>query len=296
MIRKRTILSLALLASTAACGGGGGGTSNAPAASAGATPSSANMPSTNFSSPSAVIGADGTTTMSADQTSQTWTQTGAGTAADPTTLNVHINSGGVAYDGTYNLSKVQDPTNPFFANNNFQQATGADGNSNVVFDVTLSHSAYGLWTGPAGQQAVFAYAVDPTPTDKIPTSGTATYSGGAIGAGQTAGAAFNFVGTNNWSVNFGSGAANGTISGTVQDVASKATADFGLSLSGTESGGKISATGASTSPTSTIIPTAQSAQAIAVLAGPTAPQELVGVATFQGGKTSGGIAFGGSAH
>src|SRR5690242_8478489 len=165
MIRKRTILSLALLATTAACGGGGGGGGGAagpaPAVSGGGT-SSANMPSTNFATPSAVIGTDGTTTMSADQTSQTWTQTGDGSAANPTTLNVHINSGGVAYDGTYNLSNASDPANPFFGNSSFFQANGADG-SNVVFDVTLSHSSYGLWTGPTGQQAVFAYAVDPTP-------------------------------------------------------------------------------------------------------------------------------------
>lgn len=300
MIRKRTILSLALLATTAACGGGGGGSPSAsgpaPAAAASGGSPSANMPSTNFSTPSAVLGADGTTTMSADQTSQTWTQTGDGSAGNPNTLNVHINSGGVAYDGTYNLSNASDPVNPFFGNSTFFQANGADG-SNVVFDVSLSHSSYGLWTGPNGEQAVFAYAVDPTPADALPKSGTATYNGGAIGAGQTAGAAFNFAGASNWSVNFGSGAANGTITGTVQDVASGNQAAFGLSLSGTESGGKISATGSSTSATSSIIPTAQSAQATGILAGTgtngAAPPELVGVATFQGGKTTGGIAFGG---
>lgn len=296
MIRKRTILSLALLATTAACGGGGGGSPSASgpapaAAAASGGTASANMPSTNFATPSAVLGADGTTTMSADQTSQTWTQTGDGSAANPTTLNVHINSGGVAYDGTYNLSSAKDPTNPFFGNNNFFQANGADG-SNVVFDVTLSHSAYGLWTGPAGQQAVFAYGED-TPSGQIPKTGTATYNGGAIGAGQTAGAAFNFIGTSSTAVNFGNGTATTAISGTVEDGAGNQ-APFAIGGNATQTPGtnKFAGTGASTSAVSPIVPTAQTAQTTFALYGANA-SEVAGVTTFQGGKTSGAIGFGG---
>jgi hypothetical protein len=293
MIRKRTILSLALLATTAACGGGGGGgAAPAPAASAGGT-SSANTPSTNFSSPSAVMAADGTTTMSADQTSQTWTQTGDGSEADPTTLHVHVNAGGVAYDGTYDLTHVSDPTNPFFANNNFQQANGADGSS-VVFDVTLSHSAYGLWTGPAGQQAVFAYGED-TPSDQIPKTGTATYTGGAIGTGQTAGAGFNFIGGQTTTISFGPGTATTTISGTVQDGAGNQ-APFAIDTPTTQTPGtnKFAGTGASTSPVSPIVPTAQTAQTTFALFGPNGG-EMGGVTSFHGGQTSGVIAIGGTA-
>jgi len=128
MIRKRTILSLALLASTAACGGGGGGgTGGGGSAAAGGSPTAtagAALPSTNFQSPSVFMAADGTTTMAADQTSQTYTLTGGSDAVtDPAMLHVSINAGGISYQNDYDLSNVKDPTTAAFANNVFQQAS-----------------------------------------------------------------------------------------------------------------------------------------------------------------------------
>jgi hypothetical protein len=72
MIRKRTILSLALLALTTACGGGGGGSGGGGSAAAGGSPAAgAALPSTKFQSPSAVMTSNGTATMASNSTSQT---------------------------------------------------------------------------------------------------------------------------------------------------------------------------------------------------------------------------------
>jgi hypothetical protein len=298
MIRKRTILSLALLASTAACGGGGssggGGTASA-GSSPGSSPATAvTLPSTNFQSPSVVMAADGTTTMAADQTSQTYTQDGAGTTTDPRMLHVNINAGGIKYQNDYDLTNVKDPTTAAFANSVFVQAaptTNPDG-STVVFDVTLSSSAYGIWQLPNGQIAAFASGTD-TPVADIPQTGTATYKGNSIGGGQTGGNAFTLVGDFNGTLNFASRNFNAQWNMTAQNAAGDQAAlqvNTNQAMLAANSN-KISGTIGSTT-TSAIIPTALNGSMTASLFGPGAA-EIGGVGNLAGGNTSAVFAFGG---
>jgi hypothetical protein len=125
MISKRTILCLALLASTAACGGGGGGgaspntsgggTTNPGTGGGGGTTTTTTPPpppvgSTTFSNPSVVMTNDGTATMASNSTSQTVSlQDGA--VPDPNNpqvlwhkdlLAVTITDGGITFVGPGN--------------------------------------------------------------------------------------------------------------------------------------------------------------------------------------------------
>jgi len=298
MIRKRTILSLALLASTAACGGGGGGgTGGGGSAAAGGSPTAtagAALPSTNFQSPSVFMAADGTTTMAADQTSQTYTMTGAGSGADPIILHVNINAGGVNYNNDYDLTHVNDPTTAAFAHNVFQQAsptTTHDG-STIVFDDTLSSSQYGIWQNQNGQIAVFADGND-TPVADIPPTGTATYTGASIGGGQTGGNTFTLVGDFNGKLDFGSRNFNAQWNMTAQNAAG-GTAQLQVNTNQAAlapNSNKISGTINSTA-TSAIIPNALSGSMTAALYGAKAA-EIGGVGALSGGNTSAIFAFGG---
>jgi hypothetical protein len=116
MISKRTILCLALLASTAACGGGGGGgaspntsgggTTNPGTGGGGTTTTTTPPPppvgSTNFSNPSVVMTTnDGTATMASDTTSQVVTMKD-GATQDPNPVHkdfivVNIDGNGISF-------------------------------------------------------------------------------------------------------------------------------------------------------------------------------------------------------
>jgi hypothetical protein len=293
MIRKRTILSLALLASTAACGGGGSSSGGGTPAAGGSPGAGAALPSTNFQSPSIVVAADGTATMAADQTSQSWVQTGAGTVADPDIL--HVQLAGLNYSNDYNLSTLKDPTIAAYANNVFQQMDGADG-STIIMDTTLTAGAYGIWLGPNGQKAVFGYGTD-TPVSDIPQTGAATYKGNASGFGQTGGNLFTLVGGatgTTINVDFPSRQVTGTIDMTAQSNATGDTAQLLVNINQAAlapNSNKISGT-ISSNTTSTIIPTALSGTTTAKLIGAGAA-EIVGVGNLAGGNTTAQFSFGG---
>lgn len=223
MIRKRTILSLALLASTAACGGGGGGGSGsavAPAASSGATPSQGE--STDFANPQVVMSADGTITMASGQTAQTATED------ENRQLTIHVNAGGVTYDHTfdkldtasYNATGVY--TTGFVGETGFAQIDNVDqtdgSKHTLVFfndGSRLLYANFGSWmhsdkNGNVLAQGAFATGI-PTPASDIPTTGGATYTGNGTANGfMNDGTAL--IGSPTINVKFGpSGSVDGSI-------------------------------------------------------------------------------------
>ena len=208
MIRKRTILSLALLASTAACGGGGGGGSAPPAVTGSAATgqsAAATAPSTNVANPQVTTTPDGKTSFANDQTSQTVTENGSVTT-------VHV--AGVI-DQSFDFAN--DPQNGTVFNTENSpyiqiDKTGADGNKvsiiKFVDGTQLDATTFGIWqtwdaTGTKiTSSGAFATGIQ-TPADQMPTSGSATYVGNALGTGQDSTGSFTVTGTSAVSANFG---------------------------------------------------------------------------------------------
>ena len=168
MIRTRTILSLALLASTAACGGGGGGGGGAPAATSGGATTQTADP-TGFSNPSVVssVDANGNVTSATMSTDSSQTATLDMSEANVNGALLTITAPGMNHTFTlgaanglsnenfngiaiYNLADPTDPTGDrTLTNFNIKHETNADGSvSTVVFDVSgnLAASNYGIWS------------------------------------------------------------------------------------------------------------------------------------------------------
>jgi hypothetical protein len=256
MIRKRTILSLALLASTAACGGGGGGGSPAasgpaPAVSGGATPAQAAQ--TNFANPQVTSTADGTVTMSADQTSQTAVED------ENRKVIIDVEAGGVSYHHTFDKA---DPT-VYNANSVYQTGfagetgfseinnTDADGKHTLVFfndGTRLSFANYGTWahTDASGNVIAMGAYANGTPTpaaDLQGLHGSATYTGnntanGMMNDGST------YIGSPTITVGFDSKAVNGSIPYTnTLTGAAGPNVSFNATLNGANYAGAASATG-----------------------------------------------------
>jgi hypothetical protein len=152
MISKRTILCLALLASTAACGGGGGGGAS-PNTSGGGTTNPGNgggggtttapppppVGSTNFSNPSVVMTNDGTATMASNATSQSViAQDGAvADANSPGGLDhkdlivVNVSEGGVTFVGNGNADFCKAGTSCDGKGHVFDITNDVNGNPNA---------------------------------------------------------------------------------------------------------------------------------------------------------------------
>ena len=232
MIRKRTILSLALLASTAACGGGGGSSSPAAVTGSAAASGAASNP-TGFNNPSVTSSVDANgnvvaNTMSTDGSQMatldlsgdvnpaallTITAPGMNhtfTLGGPDVLGLeNATFNGIAI---YNLGDPTDPTGDrTLTNFNIKTETNADGSKDtVVFDVSgLQASNYGIWShtdanGKTTALGAFSAGTATSAADMASLAGTqATYSGGLIGYGTTAGQNFNMTGTFNANADFG---------------------------------------------------------------------------------------------
>jgi hypothetical protein len=209
MIRKRTILSLALLASTAACGGGGGGGSSSPAVT-GSAPASgaaavATMPSTDIANPQVSMSADGTATFASGQTAQTVTN-------ENNVLTVHVDG---VVDQAFDFTNDTPNTTVFNADNSsFAQIDKVDANGNTVSVIKFNDGSqldavtYGIWqttdkNGNMTNSGAFVQGSD-TPADQMPASGTATYAGQAIGTGKDGTGSFTLIGSSNVTADFGS--------------------------------------------------------------------------------------------
>ena len=185
MISKRTILCLALLASTAACssGGGGGGSTAGGGGSPGGGGSTAGggggttttpppaVGSTQFSNPSVVMTNNGTATMASNATSQSVAMLD-GEVADPNSpggfdhkdlIVVNVNDGGVTFVGNGNAAfckagtcgaagHVFDITNDVNGNPNADSAPGT-----VVNNVPIGFTGNGRPTA-----ATATFPNDPT--------------------------------------------------------------------------------------------------------------------------------------
>jgi transferrin binding protein len=206
MIRKRTILSLALLASTAACGGGGGGGGGAPPAVTGSVPAgqaAATMPSTDFANPQVTMTSSGVS-FANGQTSQTVNDDGQ-------TLSVHVDG---MPDMQFDLSK--DVDNSVFTPDSspFAQFTKTDADGNKITAIKFNDGSqldatnFGIWqkfdktTGALVASGAYATGID-TPADQMPTSGTATYVGNAAATGQDGTGSFTLTGSSNVTADFG---------------------------------------------------------------------------------------------
>jgi hypothetical protein len=310
MTGKGRLVSLAVLTALAACSSGGGG-SPGPAASGGAAPgapaappaagSALGAPSSNIQAPAAVMNADGSTlAMANDQTSMTAVESGSNTQADPALLTVHVASSGIAYDQTFDLTAAEGPhpATGFFAGGGFIQ--GVQGADKIVFDDSLSFSDYGVWQhnvaadGTAQATGVFASGQD-TPAGAMPTTGTATYTGGAVGLATNGTATFGLVGTSNVTADFGNRNVSGTLTLTAQDNTGNALGAWNtLAFSNAAiapASNKFAGTIASTS-NSALTPNAVSGNVQGAFFGPTA-NEVGGVFAVAGGTTRAVGAFGG---
>jgi hypothetical protein len=301
MIRKRTILSLALLATTAACGGGGGGGAPGPApAVSGGAPAPTASGSTNFNNPSVMATTDAngnlTATIAADATSQTATLTqGDGTADNPTTIHI---TGPNWIDHTFNTSanqlSLEDVTFngvPIFNTNGSSLAMYSEngGKDVLVSDNSgqLSFSNYGVWshTDADGHVTVGAFATgNETPVANIPTTGGATYQGSAVGTGSTGGQAFNLAGSFTGNVDFGArtAAVNLNMNAIAADGGQTAfnLASGPISMTGGRYSGAIAGSGVSGTTAGALYGTAA--------------QEMAGVFSVAGGGTTAIGAYGGA--
>ena len=208
MIRMRTILSLALLATTAACGGGGGGGGGgSPPAVSGATPAqsaaTAPTPSTDFANPQVTMTSSGNVGYANGPTSQTVTDDGA-------TLNVHVDG---MPDMQFDMAKDVDNSTFTPDTGPWAQFTKTDADGNKITAIKfndgsqLDATTFGIWqkfdtTGALVSSGAYASGTD-TPADQMPTSGKATYAGNAIGTGQDGTGSFTLTGTSNVVADFG---------------------------------------------------------------------------------------------
>ena len=225
MIRARTVMCLALLASTAACGGGGGGGgSPAPATGAGGATTQDGGSATGFSNPSVIASSTansvGTPTMATDATSQTATL--IKTDDNPDVIAIHVPSVGMDHSFTLTgvglenvdfngvpIYNIGDPNNAdnILTNFNMRTDVNADGSTDkIIYDVSgLTASNYGLWehVDASGNMTVGAYSTGTlTLAADMPKKGKATYAGSAIGTGSDLAAKFNVVGAWNGSADF----------------------------------------------------------------------------------------------
>ncbi len=315
MIRKRTILSLALLASTAACGGGGGGGS-APAASGGAPAQAANP--TGFSNPSVAASTDangnlGTATMSTDG-SQTATLDLSGDVNPAALLTITVPGfnhtftlGGPDVTGlsdvTFNgvpIYNVADPNNAdgTLTNFNIKTETNSDNSKDtVVFDVSgLTSSNYGIWshadaTGKTTAVGAFAAGTDTLASD-MPQTGAATYQGGAVGTGSSNGANFNLTGLFTGNVDFGSRQVGVSLDMTASQADGSAAHWGTLSSNATITQGTNKYAGAMTSSGTPVAVNGTTSGAFYGLAA----AEMGGVFAVSGSGTSAIGAYGGAKH
>ncbi|HEX7970278.1 MAG TPA: hypothetical protein VF502_18795 [Stellaceae bacterium] len=245
--------------------------------------------------------------MANDQTSQTATLVqGDGTAANPSTITIHVASPGIdhTFTTTGNVQGLQDATfNGVPISNLGDTATDTlftnlgivkDGNDVLVLDNSgsLSASNYGIWshTDANGNVTVGAFSTG-TPTSAadmatLSASGaTATYAGSAVGTGSTAGQNFNVVGTSNWTANFGSREVDWTAS--LSTIAADGSVAKGPVLSGTgsfTSGTPKFAGMVTSSGTSELVPTQLSGSMAGSVYGGGA-QEIGNVFSVAGGQT-----------
>jgi len=169
-----------------------------------------------------------------------------------------------------------------------------------VFDNSLSSSEYGIWQhnvaadGTAQATGAFAHGQD-TPAAAIPTTGTATYTGGAIGYGTNGTQNFGMVGTSSVTADFGARMVGGNISLTPQDNTGAAldnatTFTFSgaaIAANSNKFAGTIASTG-----TSTVLPTVVNGNVQGAFFG-AAANEVGGTFAATGGKSSVVAAFGG---
>ena len=197
MIRTRGVAGVAVLATVAACGGGGsGGGAAAPAGSSGSA-----------AAPQPAGGASSSATITLDQ------------SGNPAQLTVSVPN--IGMDHTFALTGV-GLENASFRDvpiYNMGDASGQPithfliqsdngGRDVLVYDASgLAATNFGIWShtdAATGATSFGAFDIG-TPTsasDMAALKGTASYAGGVIGSGTTAGAHFNLAGTFNALANF----------------------------------------------------------------------------------------------
>jgi hypothetical protein len=133
------------------------------------------------------------------------------------TITLSINAGSQSY--TYTFSGTEGgtvSTGPLAGLTAFN-ATNPDGSSDeLIYDTSLQYSHYGIWehddnaAQSSGQIGGFASG-SITPPGGMPVTGTATYSGHALGALSTGSQSYALVGTSVMTANFGRGTIVGTM-------------------------------------------------------------------------------------
>ncbi len=215
-----TILAVALPAlGLVACGGGGGGGGGSPAtAAAPATPAAT----------SALRGA-GTLTALSGSGVETGTYTpGTGLTTNSSSNNASLN---VAADGSRTLTLPSGGSAALTAtaapNADGSQAytgtvSGQSGSSVTLNSYSsasnLTYSDYGNWavsttSSPTVSLGIYAVGL---PTTQMPTTGSASYTGGTTGVASLGGTAYNYTGNTSLTANFAQG--GGTISGTLTNL------------------------------------------------------------------------------
>ena len=325
-MRKLSFLPVTLLASLAACSGGGGN-SDPPGVAATTTngaAASAEISNTNPAGPTGSI--SGTATVSgysfgdcnpcneeniANSTgasSVSWTKDNN---FNPQSLTVNATENGAAFSRSFDLTQAVQGDNGLFtvasADGSLLYYAGAAEPVGTNGDTSLDYMTFGLWAvdgGTGGQVGVFS-AGQETPTSKMPTTGTATYSGSTVGTmyvvadptNNNNSSSYSLVGTSNATADFGAHSVNGSValstSGGSTNTAWSQTMNFNGAITGNQFAGSTSLTASK----SDALNAGNMAGAVAgSFYGPSAPSEIGGTYNLSGTNASILGAFGARMH
>jgi hypothetical protein len=237
-MRKSSVLYLSLLASVAACSSGGGGSNSAGVATvtnpppgniatfSSGTSTDAQVVGFSYQCAADPCGAGAATSTrinnNAPTSSVALTNDGAGNV---TSMTLNINEGGANLTHTFDLTTAVGAAQDGFLEKT-ETPGGADPNQyDVIFagsaDAThsLTYVTYGLWsqTNQVDANAQGGYgafvAGNVTPTANMPITGSATYSGTAIGQLSPSSGGYDILsGTMTASANFATRTVNGSMS------------------------------------------------------------------------------------
>ena len=212
---KRSMGIIALAGALAACGGGGGAGSAASGVSPAPAPTAQTTTSTTTRS-AVAVGATFANGALAPPTVDPGEQSTVTVSATQNTITLMLTTGGVTY--THTFSGQNGLTTPAFLTGFTAIGDGTTAPSDVlVYDASLNYAVYGQWehdndaAATSGATGDFATGSQ-TPAANMPISGTANYSGHAIGGLSAGGTTYALVGTSSFAADFGARTVSGTLS------------------------------------------------------------------------------------
>jgi len=213
---KGSLGIIALAGALAACGGGGGGGGGAASGvSPGPAPATQTTTTGAATVPAAAVAATFANGALAPPAIDPGEQSTLTTSESQNTITLTLVTGGAAYTHTFSGQNVL--TTPAFLSGFSALGDGTPVPTDVlVLDASLSYAVYGEWehdndtTASSGLIAGFATGAQ-TPAANMPISGTAAYSGRAIGGLSSGGTTYALAGTSSFAADFGARTVTGTM-------------------------------------------------------------------------------------